>query len=130
MELPTIIYKNKIYTLKPKFIANLQERFRIFKLKLYKKKKVNEEKTSYKRFYHMKFNVRIVDDCNPQVIASDYEIVVPAIGAFFAKKMLNKNIKSKIFVDVIDVNEMTVEEHEQYLENQKEFVDNQVVSKE
>lgn len=123
MQLPIIIYKNKIYTLKPKFITNLQERFRIFKLKRYKKKKVNEEKTSYERFYHMKFNVKIADDYNSQIIASDYEMVVPAPGAFFAKRMIERNIKAKIYVDVVVCNEMTTEEHEQYLENKKKFID-------
>lgn len=123
MELPTLIYKNKIYTLKPKFIVNLQERFRIFKLKRYKKKKVNEEKTSYVRFYHMKFNIKIDDDYNSQIIASDYEMVVPSAAMFFAKRVLEKNIKAKIYVDVVECDEMTTDEHEQYLETQKEFLE-------
>ena len=124
MELPTIIYKNKIYTLKPRFITNIQERFRIFKLKRYKKKKVNEEKTSYERFYHMKFNIRIADDYNSQVIASDYEMIVPSAAMFFAKLSLEKDIKDKITVDVVECNEMTAEEHEEYLETKKEFLEN------
>ena len=33
---------NKVYTLTPRFITNLQEYFRKIRLKIYKKKKVNE----------------------------------------------------------------------------------------
>ena len=115
---------SKTYTLKPQFITNLQERFRKFKLGRYKRKKVNESKTSHQRYYHMKFKIRVLDDYNPQESAINYEMVVPARAAFFAKAHLEQSILKKIAIDVVDWDEITDEEHEEFLNSKKEYAAN------
>ena len=122
MELPKLYYKNKVYTLKPRFITNLEERFRKFKLSRYKRKKVNESKTPHQRYYHMKFKIRVVDSHNPQESDFTYEMVVPARAAFFAKNHLEKSVIEKIAVDVVDWEEMTDEEHDEFLKSKEEFI--------
>lgn len=112
----------KIYTLKPQFITNLQERLRKFKLRLYKRKKVNESRTPHQRYYYMKFKIRVLDSHNPQESSVDYEMVVPAHAAFFAKNNLEKSILEKITVDVVDWEEMTDEEHDEFLQSRAEFI--------
>ena len=116
--------QNKVYTfedLKPKFITGLQNYFRKLKLGWYKKKKVNKSKTPHQRFYHMKFKIHIGDDLNPQVSDLDYEMVVPARAAFFAKAFLERSIKEKMYVDVVDWDEMTDAEIDAYLESKDSF---------
>ncbi len=113
----------KIYTLKPQFITNLQERFRKFKLGLYKRKKINKSKTPYQRYYHMKFKIHVVDDFNPQSSTLDYEMIIPARAAFFAKANLEKSVKEKIAIEVIDWDEIADEEYEEYLKTREEFIE-------
>lgn len=122
---PPLQQGNKIYTLKPKLITNLQDYFRKVKLKWYKKKKINNSKTPHQRFYHMKFKINIKDDINPQILETVYEMVVPARAYFFANIFLKRSIKQKIEVDVVDWEEMSDEEVEQFLETQTEFPSNQ-----
>lgn len=107
--------------LKPRFIRRLQNYFRKIKLRLYKKRKVNEAKTSHLRYYHMRFKINVADDLNPQVSDKTYEMVIPARAVFFAKLLLDRNIKEKVYVDVVDWEEMTDEEHEDFLKTQLEY---------
>lgn len=124
-----ITYKGKVYTLKPKFVTNIQNYLRRIRLGLYKKKKVDESKTAFTRFYHMKFKIHIDDDVNPQVSDFIYEMVVPAKAPFFAKALLERSIKDKIFVDVIHWDEMTSEELVQMSSSKEEFIKTQSISK-
>jgi hypothetical protein len=121
---PPLQSGNKVYTLKPKFITSLQEYFRKLKIKLYKKKMVRKSKTSYQRFYHIKFKVNIKDDINPHSSEVIHEAVVPAKAFFFAKMFLARSIKEKIELDFVDWEEMTNEEHDQFLISQEEFYEN------
>jgi len=116
---------NKIYSLsdlKPKFIIKLQDAFRKFRLKIYKNKKVKESKTPHQRHFYMKFRLNIDDDTNPQVGESEYEIIVPARAAFFAKMGLERNIIKKIRVEIIDWEELTDEEHEDFNNSRDEHI--------
>jgi len=123
---PPLQKGNKVYTLKPQFITDLQNYFRKIKLSQYKKKKVNESKTPHQRFYHMKFKINVVDDFNPQGSETVYEMVVPARAAFFAKTFLERSIKEKITVDVVEWDEMSDEEHQHYKESKEEFINPKV----
>jgi hypothetical protein len=115
--------------LKPKFITNLQDYFRKIKLGWYKKKKVNESKTSHKRYYHMKFKIHVDDELNPQESDINYEMVVPARAAFFAKILLERSIKEKIFINVVDWEEMTDEEHEELVKSRDDYSMHQAESR-
>ena len=124
MEQPPLQKSNKVYSMsdfKPKFIIDLQNYFRKIKLGWYKKKKVNESKTQHKRYYHMKFKIHIDDELNPQESNVTYEMVVPARAAFFAKMLLERSVKEKLSVSVVDWDEMTDEEHDELLQSKKEY---------
>lgn len=112
---------NKVYTLTPKFITDLQKYIRKVKLKWYKKQKVKQYKTSHKRYYHMSFKIHVDDELNHQESDISYEMVVPAQAAFFAKILLEDSIKKKIRVEVMDWDEMTEEEHEEFMQSQQEY---------
>lgn len=122
MRYATFHYKGKTYTLKPKFITDIQNYFRKIKLGWYKKKKVNESKTAHQRMYHMNFKIHIADELNPQVSDFTYEMVVPARAAFFAKIMLERSIKEKVFVEFTNVEEMTEEEHIEFSKTKEKFI--------
>jgi len=118
---------NKIYDFsffKPKFITDLQNYFRRIRLKRYKNKKVKESKTPFQRNYCMKFKIHILDEHNPQVSDIEYEMVIPAQAVFFAKMQLDKAVKEKIAVEVVDFEELNEEEHEQYLKTKETFLNN------
>lgn len=121
-------YRGKVYSLKPKFITNLQNYIRKVRLGLYKKKKVNESKTEFVKFYHMKFKIHIDDDINPQVSNFVYEMVVPAKAPFFAKALLERSIQKKLYIDVLNWDEMSDEELDQLMDSKKEFVDEKLKS--
>jgi len=115
---------NKVYSfadLKPRFVTKLQIYFRKLKLKVYKNKKVKQSKTPHHRHFYMKFRLNINDDINPQTGHSEYEIIVPARAAFFARLSLEKSIKEKIQIDVTDWEEITDEEYEEYLTSKDSF---------
>lgn len=111
----------KIYTLKPAFITRMQEKFRKFKLGLYKRKKVNEEKTPFHRHYFMTFKIHVFDESNPQESAVEYEMVVPARAAYFAKSHLDRIIHEKIQVDVKSIQELSDDEYSEYLTSHQEY---------
>lgn len=115
---------NKVYEMKdfvPKFILDIQEWFRKTRLKMYKNKKIKESKTRHYRMYHIKFHLHIDDEYNPYLSEHEYEMVVPARAAYFAKKNLEKAIKEKIGVKVSEIEEMTEEEYETFKETEDEY---------
>lgn len=117
--------ENKVYSLsdlKPKFFIKIEDFLRKQKLKLYKNRKVKEAKTEHERMYHIKFNIKIDDDHNPQNHDVEYEMVVPARASYFAKKMLEKTIKHRVCVNVIDIEEMTDEEIEEFEKSKEEHI--------
>ena len=116
---------NKVYSLsdlKPKFFIKFEKFLRKQKLKLYKNKKIKEAKTEHERMYHIKFNIKIEDDHNPQIHDVEYEMVVPARASYFAKKMLEKTIKSRVYVNIVDIEEMSDEEIEEFESSREEFI--------
>lgn len=112
----------KVYTLTPKFITKIGKWIRKVRLGIYKKQKVNQSKTPHKRMYHMTFKIHLTDEVNPQVSSVDYQMVVPARAAFFAKISLEEVVKEKIAVEVVKWEEMTEEEHEEFLSSKEKFI--------
>lgn len=118
---PPLHPNNKVYTLTPKFVKNLRSYFRKLKLGWYKKRKVNESKTPHQRYYHMTFKIHVQDEFNPQVSNVNYEMVIPAKAAFFAKLKLDEAIKEKLKIEVVEWEQLTEEEHSEYLQSQEEY---------
>ena len=67
------------------------------------------------------------DENNPQVSDIAYEIVIPARAAYFAKIQLEREIKNKIQVEILNWEEITEEEHQEYLKSQEEFEHKQLI---
>jgi hypothetical protein len=111
---PPLHPDNKVYTLTPKFITDIISYYRKLKLKRYKHRKIKQSKTSFDRNYFVRFKIRIEDEINPQVSNLIYEMVIPAKAAYFAKLFLERDIKNKLSVDIVDWEEMKDEELEVY----------------
>ena len=109
----------KIYDLS-NFFNFITDKYRKMKLKLYKKKKVKKETTSHTRQYHAKFRIVIMDDINPQT-SEIFNTIVPARAAFFAKIMLERNIKDKVYLEFDSLEELTAEEYGIFLESQNDY---------
>jgi hypothetical protein len=92
----------------PKFIKNIFRIPKIIQIKLYKIKKVLKSKTFFERDYCVTFRLKIYDSKNPQ-ISDDFNIAIPAKGAFFAKKKLEKHIFENLDIEVIRVDEVEIE---------------------
>ncbi len=80
----------------PKFLINFFERFRKWKLGMYKKKKVRQEKTKHDRTYFVKFVIKIEDPINPQLGFKEHTMMIPAKAAFFAKIKARRAMMEKI----------------------------------
>lgn len=122
MSKPPLHPPNRVWTLTPKFITSLKKYFRDLRLKRYKKKKIKESKTPYQRYYIVKFKIKIADDYNPQESDLTYEMIVSANAAFFAKRMVENDIKRKLEIDFSDCEEMSDEEYESFLRTRNEHI--------
>jgi len=108
----------------PKFVIDFFSFFRKWKLGRYKQKKVRKEKTFRNRTYFVKFKIKVDDPINPQVSEAEYEMVIPAKAAFFAKQKAIESIKKKLEFEFVDIDLMT-EEQLEYLESTKQpYIDN------
>jgi hypothetical protein len=115
--------ENKVYTLKPRFITSIQKYFKNLKLKRYKKKKIKESKTPHKRFYMVKFKIHVDDNHNPQVSDMEYEMLIPAQAAFFAKRMVETDVQRKLRIEFMDCEEIEGEEElDYYLVSKEKYV--------
>ncbi len=76
-------------------------RWRTFRLKRYKRKKVKEMKLIPEQHYHIKFKVKIGDKVHPQS-CGEYDIVIPATGIYFAKIKLQEHLERMISAEVIE----------------------------
>jgi hypothetical protein len=106
--MPTKFYD---LTVAPKFIRDIKNYFRSLKIKFYKRKKVRKAKTPFEKDYYLTFIIKIYDVNNPQV-SEDFNMVIPAKAAFFAKKKLERHIMENIDIEVLMVEE--VDEIEEY----------------
>jgi hypothetical protein len=88
--------------------------FKKLKLKLYKNRKIREDKTPTDRYYYVDFKVKVTDSVNPYEFDRVFNMVVPAKATFFAKRKLKKAIMRKIDVSLVNINRMTYEEWEEY----------------
>ena len=106
----------------PRFITNLFDKFRKWKLVRYKKKKVRQEKTRRDRSYLVKFTVKIQDQVNPQESEREYEMMVPAKAAFFAKIKARRAMMEKIDFYFTDCDLVTDDELEYYEKSRERYV--------
>ncbi len=106
----------------PHFITNLFDKFRKWKLVRYKKKKVRQEKTRRDRSYLVKFTVKIQDQINPQESEREYEMMVPAKAAFFAKRKARKAMMEKFDFYFTDCDLVTDDELEYYEKSRERYV--------
>lgn len=105
----------------PKFILNLVSKFRKWELIFYKKKKVIKEKTRRDRIYCVKFYIKIEDELNPKEIDCEFDMMVPAKAAFFAKIKARKVVREKINLHFSDCELVNDEEFEQYEKSREEY---------
>lgn len=96
--------------------------FKNLKLKLYKRRKIREDKTPTNRYYYIDFKVKVNDSINPHEFDKVFNMVVPAKATFFAKRKLRKTIMRKIDVSLVDINKMTYEEWEEHERDRERFV--------
>lgn len=94
-------------------IDEVKNYFRKIKLKLYKKKKVRKDSTPFVRNYGIGYKIHIDDEENPVEIG-DFVTIVPARAAYFAKLLLERNIKRKVYIEVNYIDE--IEEGVDYVE--------------
>ena len=94
--------------------------FRKLKLKRYKKKKVKKQKTFTDRHYAVKFKVKINDENHPYTINKNFDMVVPAKAAYFAKRKVLGCIMDKIRIEFADVEKITYEEWVQHERDREE----------
>jgi hypothetical protein len=92
------------------------------RLKLYKSRKIREDKTPTDRYYYVDFKVKIIDSVNPHEFDRVFNMVVPAKATFFAKRKLRKAIMRKIDVSLVDINRMTYEEWQEYERDRERFL--------
>lgn len=117
------------FTKPPKFVLRVFDYFRKLKLKKYKKKKIRQEITEWNKDYFVKFKIKINDPINPQISNFEYEMVVPAKAAFFAKKKVVSSIMNSVEVDFITCELMTDEEFKHYKESETEYLEEQINKK-
>ena len=115
---------NKIYSLTPKFITDLIAYYRKIRLKRYKQRKIKAAKTPFDRNFFIKFKIKLDDELNPQISDLVYEMVIPAKATYFAKLYLERDIKRKVSVEVVDVEEISNEEHDHLLSTKDEYLKN------
>ncbi len=121
---PPLQGDNKIYTLTPKFITDLVAYYRKIRLKRYKQRKIKAAKTPFDRNFFIKFKIKLDDEVNSQISDLVYEMVVPAKATYFAKLYLERDIKRKISVEVVDVEELSDEEYEGLMSTKDEYIKN------
>jgi len=105
----------------PRFILNIFDRFRKWKLSRYKKKKIRIEKASGEKKYFVKFLIKVSDPLNPQESEFEYEMIIPAKAAFIAKKKAELSIKKKLNIEFIECEEMTDEEYDKFEDSREEY---------
>lgn len=121
---PPLQGDNKVYTLTPKFITDIVAYYRKIRLKRYKQRKIKAAKTPFDRNFFIKFKIKLDDEINSQISDLVYEMVVPAKATYFAKLYLERDIKRKISVEVVDVEELSDEEHEDLMTSREEYIKN------
>lgn len=110
------------FTKPPGFIENFFSKFRKWKLVRYKKKKVREEKTKRDRTYWLKFTIKIDDPINPQSIEREFEMMIPAKAAFFAKMKARMAMLRKIDLDFKEFHLVTDDEFEAHELSKSKYI--------
>jgi len=67
--------------------------------------------------------IKIDDPLNPQESEVEYEMVIPAKAAFFAKQKARKAVEKKLRVYFSECEMMTDEEVEHFSETEQEYID-------
>lgn len=121
---PPLQGDNRVYSLTPKFITDIVAYYRKIRLKRYKQKKIKAAKTPFDRNFFIRFKIKLDDEVNSQISDLVYEMVIPAKATYFAKLYLERDIKRKISVEVVDVEELSDEEHEELMVTREEYIKN------
>lgn len=91
-----------IWSKMPRFVVRTRDKFREWRLKRYKMRKVKESKLLADENYYMEFNIVIKDVNNIQCVGP-FTITVPAKGAFFAKRKLKEHLVNALDIDVLHI---------------------------
>jgi hypothetical protein len=110
------------YDFTTKTLDFIADYYRKVKLKLYKKKKIKKSTTAIPKQYHIKYQICIDDINNPQC-SEIYETVVPARAMFYAKILLERTIKNKMFIKFDSSTELSDEEYLLYLDSINEYAE-------
>lgn len=103
-------------------LTRISDYFRKLKIKWYKRRKVQKERSIKQRYYFVKFTMRIDDPVNPQRFIKEYEMVVPARAAFFAKRGLESAMRRKLQFDFVECDRMSDEQVDDFfLSGQKYY---------
>jgi hypothetical protein len=98
------------------FFGRFIRKFREWKIKRYKSKKVKTEaKNSSEKIYHMQFKIAIRDNSEDGKLAqcdTIFDIKIPANGYYYAKKQLERFVVANIDVEVVDFESLQDEETE------------------
>ena len=121
---PPLQGDNRVYSLTPKFITDIVAYYRKIRLKRYKQKKIKAAKTPFDRNFFIRFKIKLDDEVNSQISDLVYEMVIPAKATYFAKLYLERDIKRKISVEVVDVEELSDEEYEELMFTREEYIKN------
>lgn len=103
------------------FLSKIYRFFRKMRLRLYKNKKVNRSKTKHDRIYYLKFLIHLNDPQNPQVSETEYQMMIPAKAAFFAKGKLEDVIIEKLRVQVNSIEEVSEDDYQEFLDSEREY---------
>ena len=75
-----------------------------WKIKRYKKKKILESKEEFDKDFTIKFKLVLNDNKGKHVFEdTEFDIVIPAKAAFFARRKLEKHLKENISIEIIDI---------------------------
>jgi len=100
----------------------IREKIRKFRVNRYKKKKVISSITLQKKYYLVKFSVKLEDNINPQEMEREYEMLVPARAAFYARLKAKASIKKKIDLDFKKCHHMSEEELQEFNNSKQKYI--------
>jgi len=96
--------------------------FKKLRLKLYKQRKIREDKTPTNRYYYVSFKVKVDDPYNPHEFDREFNMVIPAKATFFAKKRIKTSILRKIDINFLEIERLTYEDWQEHERDKERFI--------
>jgi hypothetical protein len=109
------------FTKPSRILTGIFHSFRKMKLGWYKRRKVRKEKSLSRRYYFVKFTMKIDDPVNPQRFIKEYEMVVPARAAFFAKRGLESSMRRKLQFNFVECEQMSDKQIDEFFESGQRY---------